>query len=975
MTIEEREIQRQDERYLWERKNMVELLRLLNRQDKTYELIRNITGFIQKWTGCEAIGVRLKDGDDYPYFETKGFPSEFVLLENSLCTKNMYGQIERDEKGYPVLECMCGNVICGRFNPSLPFFTKKGSFWTNCTTELLASTTEKDRQARTRNRCNGEGYESVALFRLRTGNETLGLLQINDRRKGMFTEEILEFLESVSDQIAIALSQRQAQEALEKSEKLYSSLFKNMLNGFAYCKMIFEEGRPVDFIYLAVNDAFEQQTGLKNVTGKKVSEVIPNIREIDPELLGIYGRVAMTGKPEKFETYLKTLNMWFSVSVYSPEREYFVAVFDVITERKMAEEKIRSHIERLSLAMDAAKAGTWEWNVHTGENIWSEELWKVYGIEPYSCRPSYEAWRNIVHPLDREHAEKTVIEAREKGKELNFEFRVFDRDGTERTLMSRGKPVFDTEGQIGRYTGIVLDITERKIIEKEREMLVSAIEQSGEIVVITDSMGYIQYVNPAFEKITGYTRTDVTGQHIDILKSGKHDEEFYRNMWDTIKGGNNWKGQFINRKKDGTFYTEETTISPVRNSSETITNYIAVKRDITENLQLQEEKEKLQSQFMQAQKMEAVGRLAGGVAHDFNNILGIILSSAELALDKIEESHPACTNLMTINNVTYRAAALTRQLLAFARKQTISPRIIDLNETVESMLKMLRRIIGEDIDLAWIPEAHLWPVKIDPSQIDQLLANLCINARDAISGVGKITIETENVLFDEEYCKIHMDINPGEYIMLCVSDTGCGMEQDILEHIFEPFFTTKGTGKGTGLGLATVYGIVKQNRGMINIYSEPQKGTVFKIYLPVCKEEIEAKKEKILSKPQGGMGETLLIVEDDTTLLELCTKILSGLGYNVLSYGNTGEAIKMAEEYKGKIDLLITDVVMPDMTGKDMADRLLLSHKNMKCLYMSGYTANVIAHHGILAEGIHFIEKPFSTKMLASKIRQIIEIT
>jgi PAS domain S-box-containing protein len=323
-----------------ERELAVDFLRLVNESRNKKDMIKAAVTFFRNHSGCGAVGVRLSDDDDYPYYEVRGFPAEFVLAENSLCSRSANGEIVRDYKGNPFLDCMCGNVIRGRFDPSKPFFTEAGSFWSNNTTELLASTTESDRQARTRNRCNGEGYESVALIALRVGEERSGLLQLNDRRKDRFTAEDVALWERLAGYLAVALAKFQAEELLRGSEELYRSLFDNMLNGFAYCRMLFPQDQPRDFIYLAVNDAFTTLTGLKNVIGKKVTEVIPGIHESDPELFEIYGRVALSGKPERFEIYVASLEMWFWISVYSPKREYFVAVFDVITERKAHEREI-----------------------------------------------------------------------------------------------------------------------------------------------------------------------------------------------------------------------------------------------------------------------------------------------------------------------------------------------------------------------------------------------------------------------------------------------------------------------------------------------------------------------------------------------------------------------------------------------------------------------------------------------------------
>ena len=510
----------------------------------------------------------------------------------------------------------------------------------------------------------------------------------------------------------------------------------------------------------------------------------------------------------------------------------------------------------------------------------------------------------------------------------------------------------------------IRDITARKWADAERKRLMAAIEQAGEAIVMTDAQGIIQFVNPAFERTTGYSRKEAVGQNPRILKSGEHDKLFYRNLWDTISGGRTWAGRMVNKRKDGTLYTEETTISPVRDASGRIVNYVAVKRDITEHL-------RLAAQFEQSQKMEAMGRLAGGVAHDFNNMLSVILGYAELALCQVDPAQPLHADLEEILKAANRSTDITRQLLAFDRKQTIIPVVLDLNQTVESMLKMLRRLIGEDIDLAWLPEVGVCPIKMDPVQVDQILVNLCVNARDAIADVGKVTIETGNAVFDETYCADHAGFVAGEYVLLAVSDDGCGIDKEILDRIFEPFFTSKGVGQGTGLGLSTVYGIVKQNNGFINVYSESGKGTTFRIYLAQYADQaVVTEREKAAEIPLS-RGETVLVVEDEAANLRLDKTILERLGYRVLAAGTPGEAIGLAEKHSNEIHLLITDVVMPEMNGWDLAERLQSLYPSMKILFMSGYTANVIAHR-VLDEGVNFIQKPFSMKDLAGKVRDAV---
>ncbi|NTW49265.1 MAG: response regulator, partial [Chlorobiales bacterium] len=385
------------------------------------------------------------------------------------------------------------------------------------------------------------------------------------------------------------------------------------------------------------------------------------------------------------------------------------------------------------------------------------------------------------------------------------------------------------------------------------------------------------------------------------------------------------------------------------------------------------EREKLREQLLQAQKMESVGRLAGGVAHDFNNMLQAILGYIDIMLSDIQTNELQYERLVEIRRAAQRSADLVRQLLAFARKQTVMPKVLVLNEIVYGMLKMLKPLIGEDIALEWLPGDDLWSVKIDPSQIDQLLTNLVINARDAINGVGKISIETKNEVFDEAYCAAHPDSVPGEYVLLVVSDNGRGIDKDTQAHIFEPFFTTKSIGEGTGLGLATVYGIVKQNGGLIDVESELGKGAIFRIHLPKWTAEAgDAEHAPAVKTIQKGT-ETLLLVEDEESILNICKAVLEQLGYTVLAANAPSEAIRIANEFKSKIHLLITDVIMPEMNGRELAQRLFEILPDLKCLYMSGYTADIIASRGVPDEQVRFLQKPFYMKDLAAKIREALD--
>lgn len=479
------------------------------------------------------------------------------------------------------------------------------------------------------------------------------------------------------------------------------------------------------------------------------------------------------------------------------------------------------------------------------------------------------------------------------------------------------------------------------------------------------------YVNPAIEALTGHTPEEWIGSNL----RDHSDEAAFNRMGHVI-------AQELARGVDHAGVVLESTMLRKDGSEvpveihgliiyDELGNPFALQgttRDISERRRAEREHEALQEQLLQAQKMESIGRLAGGVAHDFNNMLAVILGRVDLMRMKSSDDDPRAADLEEIEKAARRSAELTRQLLAFARRQNIAPKVLDLNQAVEGTLSMLRRMIGENIDLAWRPASDLWPVLIDPAQLNQILTNLCINARDAIGGVGKLTIETHNVVIDDHYGATHVEVTPGGYAMLAVSDDGCGMDAATQSLAFEPFFTSKGTGQGTGLGLSTVYGIVKQNAGFINLYSEPGQGATFRIYLPRHEGATTRIPTADTQIPQG-RGETVLLVEDEPGILEVVAQLLVELGYRPLAVGSAPEAVELVESGQVQVELLITDVVMPKMSGKELAGRLTELLPDLRVLYMSGYTANVIAHHGVLNEGVHFLQKPFSRHELATRIR------
>ncbi len=532
--------------------------------------------------------------------------------------------------------------------------------------------------------------------------------------------------------------------------------------------------------------------------------------------------------------------------------------------------------------------------------------------------------------------------------------------------------VFDLEGR-RHVAGIFRDISERKRAEKVLKEAYDIINRSSSVAFTwKNAAGWpVEFVSENVQKLLGYKAEEfILGQvsYTDRI----HVQDLPRVVEEVARMSVKEKAvEFVHEPyrviaKDGSekFVRDWTFI--VRDNEERITHYKGIVEDITKQ-------RSLEAQLTQAQKMEAVGRLAGGVAHDYNNILTVIIGYSELAMEKVGAEDSLRDDLKEIYAAANRSRDITRQLLAFARKETIAPQVLDLNATVESMLKILRKLIGEDIDLSWHPGKVFGPVLMDPSQLDQILANLCVNARDAISDVGRISIETDMVNFDEAYCADHAGFVPGEFVLLAVSDDGCGMDRETMDNIFEPFFTTKGLGKGTGLGLSTVYGIVKQNNGFINVYSEPSHGTAFRIYLPRHSGEISGEQRIIDEQVPNGNGETILVVEDEMSILKLAERILFRCNYKVLLAKSPSEAMKVVQAHSGKISLLITDVVMPEMNGLELADHMKNHCPGIKCLFMSGYTANIIAHRGVLDEGIQFIQKPFSTKGLAAKVREVLD--
>jgi PAS domain S-box-containing protein len=767
-------------------------------------------------------------------------------------------------------------------------------------------------------------------------------------------------------------------------------------------------------------------------------------------------------------------------------------VMSDITTRKRSEQTLRESEQRLRLAQDAARAGAWEWNLQTHENIWSEEIWPLYGLEPHSIPPSYEGWQQTLHPDDRSRVEQAVRAAVRAEREFELEWRVNAPSGPLRWLLARGRPLRDANGQVTRYLGIVMDITARRQAEDRLRLQGAALAAAANAIVITDRTGRIQWANQAFSVLTGYPLDEALGRNPrDLVRSGAHGRDFYVDLWRTILAGQVWEGEIINRRKDHSQYHEFMTITPVRDPDGTIGHFVAVKQDITARRQseqaLRESEARLlaivqavpdvllvldeegryvevltgrpellytepkalqgrrlserltaavteqvleairqtlrtrqiqsleyelsipkigprtfevrlapvdatlpgkpmvvllahditqrrltEESLRQAQKMEAVGQLTGGMAHDFNNLLAIILGNLELLAEQLQD--PAMGNLVQEALVAVeRGASLTHRLLAFSRRQPLRSKRTDLNQLVAGMSDLLRRSLGETIVLRTRLAENLLPTVIDPGQFEAALLNLVVNARDAMPQGGQLTIETANYWLHEDAAHTQLyEVEPGQYVMLAVGDTGSGMAPDVQRHAFEPFFTTKEVGQGSGLGLSMVYGLVKQSGGFIHLDSEVGQGTTLRLYLPAAGADagtaVETPSEPV--RPRPGQQQTILVVEDESAVRQMAVRMLESLGFQTVEADTATTALAVLDATP-QAAALFTDVVLPGpLSGVELARQAVQRRPDLKVLFTSGYAE---AHFRDRPAGSDLLDKPYRKAQLAEKLHALLD--
>ncbi|HEY0527835.1 MAG TPA: PAS domain S-box protein, partial [Gemmatimonadaceae bacterium] len=659
-----------------------------------------------------------------------------------------------------------------------------------------------------------------------------------------------------------------------------------------------------------------------------------------------------------------------SSPVVDAEGRIVAAVATVIdvTEQRIAERAVRASDERFRFVARATNDVIWDWDIRTNSLVWNDAVETVFGHKQRDIYPEVQWWYDHLHPEDRDRVLAGIHGVIDHGAtSWSDQYRYRCANGRYASVIDRGYVARDNSGAAVRMIGAMTDVTERTRSEaaiRFQAQLLNAVQQA---VVATDPEGHVIFWNKFAENVYGWTAHEAVGRTISELTPSAFMREHGADIVARTEIGESWTGEFLVQGKSGKPFPALLTSSPVLDEQGRILGVVGVSIDLTERRSLEE-------QFRQSQKMDAVGRLAGGIAHDFNNLLTVIRLNTEMILDGFDPTDPRSEDVKQIRNAAERASSLTKQLLAFSRKQILQPRVLDLNSVVSNLEPMLRRLIGEDVSINSTCNARGYVVA-DPGQLEQVLVNLVVNSRDAMPQGGRITIETRNVELDDGYSSEHSPVIPGRYVMLAVGDNGVGMNRDTKEHAFDPFFTTKEAGKGTGLGLATVYGIVKQSGGYIWIYSEPGMGTTLKLYFP----EVSAAAaftnpvESSAGKPAAPGSETILLVEDEEAVRGLTSRILQRQGYRVLAAQHGREAMEIATREEGVIHLVLTDIVMPGMNGRGLVERLSGIRPAIKSLYMSGYTDDDIVRRGFIEPSRKFLQKPFTSEGLLQTVRKVLD--
>ena len=900
--------------------SLVELLRLINTNNDMHALMRSATAFLQDVTGCEAVGVRLRVGEDFPYFETRGFSAEFVNVENRLCAVDERGEPIRDLAGSAALECMCGNILCGRFDPSQPFFTAHGSFWTNCTTELLARTTEAERQAPTRNRCNTAGYESVALLPLRAGATTFGLLQFNDRRRERFTPDLIAMLERFANHLAISLAHRQAVAALAESEQRFQELFDHMGEGVAVYRAV-EEGQ--DFVLVDLNATGETLSRVRraDVVGRRVTQVFPAVEQIG--LLDVFRRVWRTGRPEQHPLTRYAdgrIEEWVENYVYRLPSGLIVALYADTTEKRRAEEALRASEERYRTVADF----TYDWEYWTGPDgkflYCSPACERITGYRAEEFERDPGLLTAIVHPDDRFRVTSHVDQPPDAFPEsCELEYRIRTCTGEERWIAHACQAVRSREGTYLGRRASNRDITERKHMDEALRASESRyrelVQNANSAIIRWKRDGTITFCNEYAQAFFGFGQDEIIGRHVGILVPER--DSTGADLTGLIQSIVDHPGQHAdvvneNVCRDGRRVWMTWTNKAILDDQGQVAEILAIGTDITARKQAEEALRASEEHLRQAQKMEAVGRLAGGVAHDLNNTLTAIFGYLDLVRCQLPPRHAVSANLDGLEHAAQQAAGVTRGLLAFSGRTSPTKQTLVLDGLLPETIRMLRHMLPASIEIvADVPRDSGLAVYADSTQLQQVLVNLALNARDAMPEGGQLSITVSELQEtpDSTY------IAPARLARITVRDTGVGMTPEVGARIFEPFFTTKTRGQGTGLGLAIVHGIIRDHGGRIEVESAPGHGTTMTVLLPAVAPESG---EVVVAAPSvvpAGRRAAVLLAEDQAHVRRVLVNGLEAVGYDVVEAVDGEELQERFSEAADRLRLLIFDIDLPKRNG------------------------------------------------------------
>ena len=796
-----------------------------------------------------------------------------------------------------------------------------------------------------------------AQFRKKSGEVWLARLSAEVIEIGG-EEAVLSLLQDITEQ-------NRAETLLRESEQRYRSLFQNMLNGFAYCRMIFEDDTPRDFIYLEVNPAFQTLTGLQDVAGRKVTEVIPGMRESNPEVFEIYGRVSLTGNPERFETYIPALKIWFSISAFCTQKEHFVAIFENITDRKNLEQSLLQEKTLLLTLVNSIPELVYVKDRESRFVVANKATADFMGV----IDPAQLIGKTDHDFYPRDLADKYLLNERrvvEQGIDIvSQEEPSRSSKGGFRWLLNTKVPLRGETGEVIGLVGSSLDITQRKLTEQRYKEQAALLDITSDAILIRDVRNRIVYWNKSATGIYGWTFEDAQGRDAnELLFSPAHSEEPVQALAIVTETGE-WSGEFHQRSKDGRELTIEARWTLVRAPQGTPTGVLSVNSDVTE-------RRAIQSQLLRVQRLESLGTLAGGIAHDLNNVLTPILMGVEgLSLYKPDDKSRKILDI--IKMAAQRGASIVRQVLSFARGSGGELSEIQLKHVLREVEQIVEETFPKSIEIRTQIPKDLPPIMGNATQIHQVLMNLCVNARDAMPDGGRLTLSSERVHLDLTYARMHIDAKPIDYVMLQVEDTGTGIPPALMEKIFDPFFTTKEPGKGTGLGLSTTLTIVKSHGGFINVYSEINKGSAFKVYLPAAIHAAEEGSELSTEGIPMGKGELILVVDDEAAVREIARQILESYGYQVATANDGADAVALFVQKNGEIRAVITDLMMPYMDGAATIRALRRIDPEVKVIVTSGLLGQGQSRSTTNLGIQEFLAKPYTANTLLETLRRVLD--